>query len=75
MKPRSWVQSTDEELRDGVNALKKEQYILKSEYKFARKVEKPHRLRLIRRDIARALTESRARQLPAEESATQPIRG
>lgn len=62
MKPKRWLESTDVELSEGVQSLKRELFVLRNEYKFARKVEKPHKLRAIRRDIARALTESSARK-------------
>lgn len=61
-KPKSWKGVSNEEIAKSVGAMKADLFSLKCEYKFAKKIESPHRMRAIRRDIARAFTEVQARR-------------
>ena len=64
-KPRSWNDIPENEIYAAVAEMKADLFQLKCEYKFAKKIEQPHRLRTIRRDIARALTEVQRRKIDA----------
>lgn len=54
---------TQDQLRHTLLEKRAELYHLRSEYKFARKLDKPHKLRALRREVARVLTELSARKL------------
>ncbi len=62
-KPRSWNGVSNEEIAMSIGSMKADLFGLKCEYKFAKKIESPHRMRAIRRDIARAFTEVQARRV------------
>lgn len=63
VKPKSWIDISSEEIGSSIDDMKAELFTLRCEYKFAKKIEKPHRIRALRRDLARALTEVQARRI------------
>ena len=67
-KALQFTEMTNEELAQKKNTLKIELFDLRYQVKIGR-VEKPHRIRQIRRDIARIETVSKARSRGAEEGA------
>ncbi|RDB31386.1 50S ribosomal protein L29 [Candidatus Similichlamydia laticola] len=51
------------ELKNRLRAVRRDLFFLSGEYSLARRVPKPHQLKLLRKTIARLLTEQRARFL------------
>lgn len=56
MKDQSWLTMSDTELNELVESKRKELFEVCSEYKQMRSVEKPHRMKSLRKDIARIYT-------------------
>lgn len=55
LKPEQIREMAEEELHQKVDALRKELFELKSQVSFGR-IEKPHRISLAKKDLARVLT-------------------
>jgi len=55
LKPEQIREMVEEELHQKVDALRKELFELKSQVSFGR-IEKPHRIALAKKDLARVLT-------------------
>lgn len=60
---REYKEQTREQLLEVVHEKRAELYTLRCEYKFARKLDKPHKLRSLRREVARVMTELSLRKL------------
>ncbi len=65
-KTKEFRDHSVEELESNLIDLRKKLYEVKNEEKQAKKLEKPHQLHLLKKDIARLLTVLREKQLAAQ---------
>lgn len=69
MEAKELESLSNDELQAKEHELKKELYKLKTEYRFSRNIDKPHRLSSMRKDIARIKTVKQQRVAGVKEGA------